>query len=57
MNNDMGAPMGMPPEKPKKNNTVLIVIIVLVVLCCCLAIFSFAAWNYGDQVMHALGLN
>jgi hypothetical protein len=59
MNQDMpSAPAPMPlPEEPKKNNnnTWLIVAIVLVVLCCCCLIAGGLLWQYGDQILKALG--
>lgn len=42
-------------EEEKKTNIWLIVGIVAIVLCCCLIIGGVLAWNFGDQVMHALG--
>ena len=45
-----------PLEEKKKTNVGLIIGIVLIVLCCCLVIFGVVAWNFGDQVMQALGL-
>ncbi len=59
MAQDFGTPGGsLPPEAaPKKTNTTLIIIIVVVVVllcCCCLALVL--AWQYGDQIMEALGL-
>ncbi len=52
----------MPPapapmmEQPKKSNTWLIVVIVLIVLCCICAIVAAGLYQYGDQIMRALGL-
>ncbi|HXD09121.1 MAG TPA: hypothetical protein VN653_03570 [Anaerolineales bacterium] len=47
----------MPPsvDQPKKNNTTLIVAVVAVVLLCCCCISIGALWQYGDQIMQALG--
>ena len=47
----------MPPsvDQPKKNNTTLIVAIVAVVVLCCCCISIAALWQYGDQIMQALG--
>jgi hypothetical protein len=44
------------PEAPKKNNTVLIVAIVVVVLCCCCVVAGGLLWQFGDQIVQALGL-
>jgi preprotein translocase subunit SecE len=44
------------PEPPKRNNTWLIIVIVLVVVCCiCLAVAG-VAWQFGDQILRALGV-
>ena len=44
----------MPVEPKKSNNTVIIAVVVVVVLCCCcLAVVGL--WQYGDQIMKALG--
>jgi flagellar basal body-associated protein FliL len=52
----MNEPVGTSiPEAPKKNNTVLIVVIVVVVLCCCCAVVGGIAWQFGDQIVQALG--
>jgi hypothetical protein len=53
---------GMPPaptpmpEPPKKSNTWLIVVIVVVVLCCICVIAGGVLWQFGDQILRALGL-
>jgi hypothetical protein len=47
------APM---PEQPKKSNTWLIVVIVVVVLCCLCLIVGGVVYQYGDQILKALGL-
>ena len=46
-----------PVEEKKKTNVWLIVGIVAIVLCCCLAVFLWAGWNFGDQVLQALGFS
>ena len=45
----------MPARRPKKNNNTIIIGVVVVVLlcCCCIAIGGF--WQFGDQIMQALG--
>lgn len=52
------APGEMPPfpEPKNNNNTWLIVGIVLVVLCCCCLISAALLYQYGDQILRALGL-
>ena len=47
----------MPPsvDQPKKNNTTLSVAVVAVVVLCCCCISIAALWQYGDQIMQALG--
>ena len=54
----MAENMGMPPleEPKKKNNTVIIIVSVLAVLCCCCVIGLGIAYQFGDQVMSALGV-
>lgn len=49
-------PITPAPEEPKKSNTTLIIAIVAVVLLCCCCIALGLAWQYGDQVIQALGL-
>ena len=56
MNPDMSSSPAPVPEQPKKNNTWLIVGIVLVVLCCLCVIVGGVLYQYGDQIMKALGL-
>lgn len=56
MNQSMPPTPAPLPEQPKKSNTWLIVIIVLIVLCCLCAIVVFGLYQYGDQIMKALGL-
>ena len=46
----------VPPIEEKKNNIWLIVGIIAIVLCCCLIVSGVLAWNFGDQVMNALGV-
>jgi hypothetical protein len=54
MNQDMSsAPM---PVQPKKSNTTLIVAVVVVVLCCLCAITAGVLYQFGDQILKALGL-
>jgi len=53
MNEPTGTGM---PEAPKKNNTWLIVGIVAVVLCCCCVIGAGILWQFGDQIVQALGI-
>jgi hypothetical protein len=44
----------MPAEPRKNNNTVIIAVVVVVVLCCC-CLAAVGLWQYGDQIMQALG--
>ncbi len=46
------------PETPKNNNkTILIaVVVVLLLLCCCCLATGILGWNYGDQIIEALGM-
>jgi hypothetical protein len=55
MNDNMGIP---PLEEPKKNNnrTLIIIIAVVVVLCCCCLVIGALGWQFGDQIMHQLGV-
>ncbi len=58
MNQDMPsapAPAPMPEEPKKSNNTWLIVGIVVVVLCCCCLVTLGLLYQYGDQILRALG--
>lgn len=48
-------PQPAAPEPPKRSNTWLIVGIVVVVLCCCCLVSLGLLWQYGDQIMRALG--
>lgn len=48
--------LSTPPEAPKKNRTWLIVGIVAVVLCCCCVIGVGLLWQFGDQIVQALGI-
>jgi hypothetical protein len=49
-------PLAPIPEEPKKTNTTLIIAAVAVVLLCCCCIGAGILWQYGDQIMQALGL-
>lgn len=53
----MNDQMQMPPsvDQPKKNNTTLIIAIVAVVVICCCCVAVGVAWQYGDQIMKAIG--
>ncbi|MBV6395218.1 MAG: hypothetical protein HFACDABA_00790 [Anaerolineales bacterium] len=54
----MTEPYGTPmPEAPKKNNTMLIVGIAAIVICCCCVVGLGIAWQFGDQIIHALGID
>jgi len=44
------------PEEPKKNNTWLIVGVILVVLCCLCVIVLGVGYQFGDQILKALGM-
>ena len=44
------------PDQPKRSNTWLIVLVVLVVLCCIAIFVAGVGWQYGDQLLKALGL-
>jgi hypothetical protein len=56
MNQSMPPTPAPMPEQPKKSNTWLIVVIVVVVLCCLCLIVGGAFYQYGDQILKALGL-
>ncbi len=53
----MNDQMQMPPsvDQPKKNNTTLIIAVVVVVVLCCCCVAAGVLWQYGDQIMKALG--
>ena len=42
-------------DQPKSSNNTLIIAAVAVVLLCCCCISIAALWQYGDQIMQALG--
>jgi hypothetical protein len=44
------------PEEPKKSNTTLIVAAVAVAVLCCCCIGLALLWQYGDQIIQALGM-
>lgn len=52
----MEPPITPDPVEPKKNNTTLIIAAVAVVVLCCCCIGVALLWQYGDQIMQALGL-
>jgi hypothetical protein len=43
------------PDQSKRSNTWLIIVVVLVVLCCIGIIVAAVGWQYGDQLLKALG--
>ena len=47
--------MPVTPEAPKKNNTPIIIAVVVVVLLCCCCLTVGLGWQFGDQIMQALG--
>jgi len=47
--------MPVSPEQPKKSNTPLIIGIVVAVLLCCCCIGLVLAYQFGDQIVQALG--
>jgi flagellar basal body-associated protein FliL len=47
--------MPVTPEQPKKNNTGIIIAVVVVVLLCCCCITIALGWQFGDQIMQAIG--
>jgi hypothetical protein len=49
-------PLAPAPQEPKKTNTLLITIIIAIMLLCCCCLAVALAWQYGDQVIQALGL-
>ncbi len=56
MTDNFGAPI-TPAEPAKKSNTTMIIIIaVAAVLLCCCCVAAFALYQYGDQIMKALGI-
>jgi hypothetical protein len=52
----MEPPITPDPVEPKKSNTTLIIAAVAVVVLCCCCIGVALLWQYGDQIMQALGL-
>ncbi|GAB4475992.1 MAG: hypothetical protein Kow0088_13440 [Anaerolineales bacterium] len=42
-------------EKKKKNTTLIIIIVILVLLCCCCVALAVAGYQFGDQILEALG--
>jgi hypothetical protein len=44
------------PEEPKKSNTTLIVAAVAVAVLCCCCIGLALLWQYGDQIIQAMGM-
>ncbi len=45
------------PAEPKKSNKGLIIgVVVALVLCCCCLVTLGLAWQFGDQVIQALGM-
>jgi len=57
MSADFGTPI-TPMEEPKKksNQTLIIIIVVVVVLLCCCCVAGVVAWQFGDQILQALGI-
>ncbi|MBI1794299.1 MAG: hypothetical protein HYR70_08910 [Chloroflexi bacterium] len=55
MDPNMSTPAPMRPQPQKKNNTWLIAGGAFVFLCCCCLIFLIVAYQYGDQILKALG--
>ena len=49
-------PITPAPEAPKKSNTTLIIAGVAAVVLCCCCIGAALLWQYGDQIMRALGM-
>jgi len=43
------------PEAPKKNNTPIIIAVVVVILLCCCCLTLGIGWQFGDQILHAMG--
>ena len=56
MNMDDNNYVDFEEAKPEKNNrtTIIIVSVVAVLLCCCCATLLLG-WNYGDQILNAVG--
>ena len=52
MNDQISTPTA---DGPKKNNTTLIIVVVAVVVLCCCCIAVVGLWQYGDQILKALG--
>ncbi len=44
------------PEQPKKSNTGLIIAIVIIVLCCLCIVVGGLLYQFGDQILKALGM-
>ena len=49
-------PISPAPDEPRRSNTPLIIGAVVVVLLCCCCVVLALAWQYGDQIIQALGL-
>lgn len=47
--------MPVTPEAPKKNNTPIIIGVVVVVVLCCCCLTAVLGWQFGDQILQALG--
>lgn len=56
MSENMDTPIAPSPVEKKKTSPWLIVGIVAIVLCCACIVIGALAWQFGDQLMHALGV-
>lgn len=56
MNQSMPSEPAPMPEQPKKSNTGLIIAIVVIVLCCLCAGGAVVLYQFGDQILKAMGL-
>lgn len=56
MSENMGTPIEPLPVEKKKTSPWLIVGIVAIVLCCACIVIGALAWQFGDQLMRALGV-
>jgi flagellar basal body-associated protein FliL len=56
MTQDMSTPPSPTPEPPRKSNTWIIILIVVLLLCCLCVVALGAAWQFGDQILRALGV-
>jgi hypothetical protein len=49
-------PITPAPGEPRRTNTTMVVAAAAVVLLCCCCIGLGLLWQYGDQILQALGM-